>query len=233
MEYTEQKRERFERKFVVDTVSRAEVEQIIKMHPAAFYEIFHMRFNNNMYLDTGSYTYYLDNVVGSSNRIKVRIRWYGDLFGMVSKPVLEYKIKFGNVGRKLSYPLEPFILDEKFDIDYLQNIFDRSTLPHNVQIELKSLKPALVNRYSRKYFRSSVNQFRITIDNDLSYYKVQNRNNLFHWKHCDNDSVIVELKYDISEDNMADNITRYFPFRLTKSSKYVNGVHHFMREIPV
>jgi hypothetical protein len=34
----------------------------------------------------------------------------------------------------------------------------------------------------------------------------------------------VELKYANAKDANADLISRYFPFRVTKSSKYITGV---------
>ena len=36
--------------------------------------------------------------------------------------------------------------------------------------------------------------------------------------------LVIELKYEEQFDNQTDRITQYFPFRLTKSSKYVTGV---------
>ena len=38
------------------------------------------------------------------------------------------------------------------------------------------------------------------------------------------DAVIVELKYDQQYDPAATKISREFPFRLSKHSKYVQGV---------
>jgi hypothetical protein len=38
------------------------------------------------------------------------------------------------------------------------------------------------------------------------------------------DSVIMELKYDECNDLSAEKITNSFPFRLTKSSKYIMGI---------
>ena len=36
--------------------------------------------------------------------------------------------------------------------------------------------------------------------------------------------VIVELKYDTEHDEYANRISASFPFRLSKNSKYVNGI---------
>ena len=42
---------RYERKFVVSDMDYAAVEQAVRNHPAAFSEIFHRRYINNIYLD--------------------------------------------------------------------------------------------------------------------------------------------------------------------------------------
>ena len=108
---------RYERKFLIDGGSRQEIETALRVHPALFSRIFHPRFINNIYFDSFAMAAYSDAVSGHMNRAKLRIRWYGDLFGPVERPVLEIKIKQGMVGRKESYPLKGFALDRDFDAD--------------------------------------------------------------------------------------------------------------------
>ena len=38
---------------------------------------------------------------------------------------------------------------------------------------------------------------------------------------------VVELKYNLENDRLANSISNQFPFRLSKNSKYVNGVNQF------
>ncbi|MFT6321967.1 MAG: hypothetical protein ACJAT4_002902 [Granulosicoccus sp.] len=38
--------------------------------------------------------------------------------------------------------------------------------------------------------------------------------------------VVMEMKYDVDDDQEAGKVSSAFPFRLTKNSKYVNGVDH-------
>src|SRR5688572_29998156 len=106
---------RYERKFLITNYSYKDVLQILKFHPACFSEIFEERSINNIYFDTPGLLHYYDNIEGSPDRLKVRIRWYGELFGPVDKPVLEYKIKKGLMGKKESHALRPFVLNEKFN----------------------------------------------------------------------------------------------------------------------
>ncbi|PLW98018.1 MAG: hypothetical protein C0591_05370, partial [Marinilabiliales bacterium] len=49
-----------------------------------------------------------------------------------------------------------------------------------------------------------------------------NNNNLL--EAYNSDDVIVELKYERKYDNIAPRVYNKLPFRLTKSSKYVNGI---------
>ena len=86
---------RYERKFVTSELSKYHVESIVKTHPAIFSEIYQLRNVNNMYFDSFRLVNYSDNVDGSSDRIKIRIRWYGELFGKIKNPVLEIKEKKG------------------------------------------------------------------------------------------------------------------------------------------
>ncbi|MCK5839974.1 MAG: polyphosphate polymerase domain-containing protein [Bacteroidales bacterium] len=223
-EYTPLLRQRYERKFAIQMLSRSAVEHIIKYHPAAFSEIYKQRNVNNIYLDTGRLSYYHDNVSGSNKRKKVRIRWYGDMFGDVEQPVLEIKLKNGYIGRKQSFPLKPFVVDERFDIEMLRSVFRQSELPLNLMSEVTELQPALLNGYSRKYFQNFKKDFRITVDDHLVYMDIKTRFNTFNRQELIDIGVIVELKYDATKDDLAEGITNYFPFRMTKSSKYVNGI---------
>ena len=213
---------RYERKFFVTELSKYEIENIVKIHPATFTEIYYKRFINNIYFDTFNYNNLRENVEGSTERIKIRIRWYGELFGYVEKPVLEIKIKKGLLGKKISVPLNPFSLTKKTNIpDILKSIKD---LQEIIEIDFESLIPSLLNRYSRSYYQSFDNNFRITIDNDQSFYLIKQNNNSFLNHHNDNRATILELKYNQIFDQEANFITSQFPFRVTKSSKYVNGI---------
>ncbi|MBE9468711.1 MAG: polyphosphate polymerase domain-containing protein [Bacteroidetes bacterium] len=218
---------RFERKFAVNNLSIQEIESIVKRNSVLFCEIFKQRFINNIYLDTQNLTCFFDNNIGNTNREKIRIRWYGDMFGLISHPILEFKIKKGNVGTKLSFPLSPFKLDKDFSIDILKQAFYNSNLPHWVINKLNVLEPTLLNRYKRKYFRSFNKDYRITLDFEVEYINIGSRINSLSQRKNEGTDVVVELKYDVEKDDFASQITNQFPFRMTKNSKYVNGISKF------
>lgn len=217
---------RYERKFTVpNEFSLNTIEQFIKRNKVLFREVFHLRQVNNIYFDTAAYNDYLDNVLGVSDRKKIRIRWYGDTFGEIKKPVLEIKIKKGIVGDKWSYKLKPFVLNNNFNNIETQNIFKDSELPLPILESVKMVSPTLLNSYLRKYFLSANKKFRVTLDYKLLYHKIDKRFNNFNFMPTTDANKIVELKYGLSDDKMANTISTQFPFRLNKNSKYINGIN--------
>lgn len=216
---------RYERKFFISGLSKHEVESIVKLHPAMFSEIYYERTVNNIYLDSIDRGNYLDNVVGNSQRLKVRIRWYGDLFGSVEKPFLEIKTKSGYLSSKIAYELDPITIDRTVSLYTIRRILkNSSSIPDIIKPDLMSLGFSLLNNYRRKYFQSDDKKFRITIDSNMQFFEISPMDNSFLHKSVDYTSTILELKYDRDEDDHAENITKQFPFRITKSSKYVAGI---------
>jgi hypothetical protein len=226
MEKNNNENYRYERKIFITSLSKYEVEQIIKMHPSLFIKAFPERYVNNIYFDTHNYNNLLDNIEGNPDRIKIRVRWYGDLFGLIEKPVLEIKIKKGFLGKKISIPLKPFMLNKHANIS---EIIDSAHISDNSIIkDLKLLSPTLLNRYARKYYQSSNKKYRITLDSQQSFYSISKVSNAFLNRYTEDVSVILELKYDKEHDQGANYIISMFPFRITKSSKYVNGLQKIL-----
>ncbi len=77
---------RYERKFQAPRRSREAVDFHIRLNPGMFSSVFHPRAVNNIYLDSPALRFYFMNTEGAADRTKVRIRWYGDLFGALSRP---------------------------------------------------------------------------------------------------------------------------------------------------
>jgi len=220
---------RYERKFVLSGMSRAEVLHRIKMHPAFFREIYHPRQINNIYLDTDGLQFFKDNQIGIAERKKVRIRWYGETFGKVENPKLEYKIKAGLLGDKNTFDLNELEISKSLISDEFCDYLQKCNLPQPVAIDLQVLHPSLLNSYQRTYFQTPDKKFRLTVDENLTYYRINRPETHFQAKHIDRESIIIELKYAPGNDLEAGKIMNLMPFRLDKSSKYVNGVEFFER----
>ncbi|MCP4050337.1 MAG: polyphosphate polymerase domain-containing protein [bacterium] len=215
---------RYERKFRISGITRGQVDHLIKSHPAFFSEIYAQRFINNIYFDTAGFKSYHDNIYGVSLRKKIRIRWYGDLFGFIKQPVMELKLKNGLLCNKESYGLSSLKLNNSFSNNNIKKCIHNSESYDFLNKELLCVNPVLLNRYSRKYYLSSDKKYRITVDTDLLYYPVNGVYNNFIYNFSDKNTIVLELKYDVSHDEQADEISAYFPFRMTRSSKYVDGI---------
>ena len=220
---------RFERKFALKGIDIRELEFLVRMHPNLFSEIFWPRSINNIYLDDMNMDKLDQNIAGTAIRSKVRIRWYGSLMGEILKPKLEFKIKRGTVGTKRSFNLAPFELKKGFGQQTLQDLFQNSDIPDEVQAQLFELRPVIINQYKRKYFLSSDKKYRITLDWDMKYYEVSPFFTSFSVFREDHQQLIMEIKYDQENEMLAHKITSWFPFRMTKNSKYINGLNSFHR----
>ena len=219
---------RYERKYIVPkSMPLNELVTVVKSNSAFFREVFYERQVNNIYFDTNGYKFYFDNVDGVADRQKARIRWYGDTLGAIKKPKLEIKIKNGLVGDKWTFNLNPFTLNRSITGRDLQNLFANSNLPRPIYEMVRNLNPTLVNSYTRRYFVSADDRFRITLDYDVLYRNIKTRMNNFNKTPQSDLFNVVELKYGLEDDRLANRISTEFPFRLSKNSKYVNGVNNY------
>ncbi len=214
---------RFERKFTTELGAR-DVAHIVKLNPGFFREIFAHRQINNIYFDSEDHECLRSTVEGFRDRIKVRIRWYGDTFAFVAKPVLEVKQKEGLLGAKASYPLPSFSVEARFDLRCLVELFDKADLPRALREGLRQLKPVLLNTYERTYFLSEDKNYRITIDDHLNYYRMlEGHLTSLPWSDP-RPKTVIELKYGFEDELGATDIASSLPFRMTKNSKYEDGL---------
>ena len=212
---------RRELKFIVSEYSEDSIISLIKSHPIILSEIYKERKINNIYFDTINFKNFSDNVIGLSNRLKIRIRWYGETFTTIKNPILEFKIKNGLVGQKEYFQLEQFNINEGITSKEIYNELMKNKTSVFAKQKLLLTKPVLINNYLRRYFISSCKKFRVTFDTNLNFYSfLGKKRRLIKTKQN-----ILEIKYDKNEMLNSGKITNYFPFRLSKSSKYVTGIN--------
>ena len=213
---------RHEKKSLLTDISYHELINLIKRHPYHFTEPYPERYVNNIYFDDCQLSHYNANISGISYRTKLRLRWYGDASGVID-PVLELKIKKGHLGTKLRADILRFELPENLSGEKVMKLLNSNELPQQIHEILGRTKPQVMNRYLRRYFVSADGAFRITVDSDVSFRRIfhlcgsQTGNNL-------NNHLVLEFKYDQEAEERAHLVTGYFPFRITKSSKYVAGI---------
>ena len=111
---------RYERKYIIENLSTQKVNLIIKSHPHLFKKKYDARFVNSLYLDSLDYSFYNDHVIGKSDRYKIRVRWYNNLYEEIQKPVLEIKTKKNGV-----YFLIFHVHLEMVCIQFQHNVYDQ------------------------------------------------------------------------------------------------------------
>jgi hypothetical protein len=89
---------------------------------------------------------------------------------------------------------------------------------------LSTLTPVLANRYSRRYFQSFHGHVRATIDTGLTYYRLPTQDGGSWVRYDDRSQTVLEFKYAADDDDKVRQLLSDSPFRLTKSSKYVQGI---------
>lgn len=217
---------RYERKFLVENHSPHSVEGAVHLHPAQFHRIYPPRFVNNIYFDTPLLRNYHEAVDGIANRLKARIRWYGDLSTTNASPCLELKGKDGTMCHKSVFSLNDFAFSKTMETREIAALLAESDLPAVIRSYLAPMKPVLVNRYRRKYWRSRDGQYRLTLDHNLWYGAFNRLGNEDLRQATELANVIVEVKYDPEVDEGFADISNRFSFRQSRSSKYVSGMEH-------
>lgn len=215
---------RYERKFLSGGLSLTDVLAVVRHHPALFREPYPERWVNNLYFDTSDRRHYHDHVNGAANRIKVRVRWYGEPCSQAEKPVLEFKTRHGLLGGKIAHRLPALDLDGDLGCAASAAAIQSTDFPPAMRVRLHSLEPALMNRYRRRYFCSADGTLRLTLDWALEFFPPRSANGTMRPIPHDGPAVIVELKYADPHAEAAALAANEFPFRLTRCSKYVLGI---------
>jgi SPX domain protein involved in polyphosphate accumulation len=196
----------------------------LKLHPAGFNTVYPDRRVNNVYFDSHEYMAYADNLSGISSRTKIRYRWYGTSLTPV-RGALEIKHKrnlfiWKHIFEASSAPYIP--------TDNWNQIRQRlsSQLPPEGKMWLEeNPMPVLINRYARKYFLSRNKKVRVTVDDRLVFFD-QRFKPTPNVKYSANNPAyfVVEFKFNRSDRELASQYIQTIPIRISKSSKYCNGL---------
>ena len=135
---------RFERKFIFQNSFYDSLNNFKYLFPYDLKELYKPRIVNSIYFDTENLNLARQNIEGFKNIFKVRIRYYGDI--RLNEPVLEIKLKQGQVGKKFRFSLEKKdLITNNFQII---NLINTEKLPIIVSDTLLQVKPILI-----KYLR--------------------------------------------------------------------------------
>ena len=215
---------RYERKYIVPSHWSNEVLLTIKKEMECT-DLYEQRQVNSIYFDTDDLKFAQQNISGDSTRVKLRLRYYGNIDNFYN-PHFEEKIKRGNTGTKNIYEVDNCpsdLLIQSLDINK-----KRSNLPCDIQNLLMNLKPIILITYFRQYLVTKDKKFRLTYDNNIRCIPLTFNNIPFSFankKFFQYQYHLLEVKYGISEDKELSNLMKRFPLRVSKSSKYIAGLN--------
>ena len=215
---------RYEKKFVAEGFTLAEVLAMVQRHPSAFREAYPSRTVNNIYLDSPTRRDYHDHINGAANRSKTRVRWYGRQSTLPERSILERKLKSGMMSGKQAHPLPPLSINAASLRSSLMAAFNEAALPPLWHSALRHLEPCLLNRYRRHYFQSLNGRFRLTVDSELQYAGITHHRRLAISYAPAASTAVIELKFEPQYAPEADFVTNTLHFRLARFSKYVTGI---------
>lgn len=215
---------RFEKKFILGYEQALAMPSLLHTHPAHFRKAYPDRQVNNIYFDTTDFAHLRENVAGVSPRKKVRLRWYGD-FEALSQTTLEIKTKEGEVVSKTGGLVASTLRKQAklpAKIVQVKNQATSQQTNHFFLEQAGMYRAVLKNAYLRQYYVTADGLVRLTVDSKLRFDHTKRdqqqtpKQTLPH--------TIVELKYALEAEKLAAQISNFFPFRLSKSSKYVQGM---------
>jgi|SaaInlV_200m_DNA_6_1039755.scaffolds.fasta_scaffold41792_1 hypothetical protein len=173
---------------------------------------------NSVYYDTAHFKYAKDNLIGLSSRKKTRLRFYKSLdsdksfYGFS----FEEKIKNNKLGYKLIYKSNNFNSLDILDLT--------EPITYNGDSLISNLHPVSYIRYIRSYY-VYYGTVRLTIDKDIHFTSLFNAVDLSLNTPGDYfPRVIVEIKFDPSDYNIAKKLLNYFHRTPVRHSKYLSSL---------
>ena len=185
-----------------------------------FKEVYNKRQINSIYFETRNFSDLIDTINGEKYRSKLRLRWYGNTFNNLTKPVLENKIKINNQNFKIKHNIDYVKFKNEISSNDINNIVKNlKDLSLQSKFKIQTREPNLLVTYTRRYFM--YNNVRITLDTNLKskdFYRKKKISEKDFFK--ENKISIVEIKYKDNCFNDVKKITSYFSNRVGKFSKY-------------
>ena len=178
---------------------------------------------SSVYFDSARYESFRQSSSGTSERMKLRLRWYGDLHHAVS-PTLELKHRLNQVGHKTWHAVDSIDLDDTTWASVRTMLRARVPGPDRLHIEAMRC-PILVATYRRHYFVTSDRRIRVTVDTNLRFFDQRQRpkpNLVFDSAKAD--FAVVECKLARSVDENEAHILDPLNLRWTRFSKYCFGL---------
>ena len=218
---------RYEVKFVAKISDYDKIMFWIQASSELFSEQYNDRHVNNIYYDTFDHQSYSDNVIGLSKRMKLRYRWYGDKDLKKTDGQFELKFKNNKPGSKKTHLIsfkDSLTKGSVFNHNTLRRLITSQLDNYSALIFKEYDLPVLYNNYHRKYFTSSDNLIRVTVDTNYGFNVQNTPPDICTDTLLRLDIVIIEFKFSNNMRAKASQVLHGFPVRASRHSKYVSSI---------
>ena len=220
--------QRFEIKYILQPHELPFLERWIH-HSGLLYRAYDDRKVNSIYLDTIDYQAAQDNLIGIGRRVKHRIRWY-EQGGKFSQPIFELKLKHARLGTKIttkfSDDLDGVEMLLKASHTKCSSIINNIPLLQEYSVGYQSNVPTLKVEYMRSYYET-FNNIRLTIDRELKFGDLRKKDQHITLPTKTSSKVVVEFKFNVTQQHDASELMSTLPFYPTRNSKYLLGLSMF------
>lgn len=204
----------------------------IKLHKFNFFKEYEDRNVNNIYFDSFNYKAFNDNLSGLPSRLKVRYRWYGELFSEnnTNEGSLEFKFRKNIYGYKKVFKIKNLTLNLNSKWSEIKNKILNALTPEYKILYNRNSEKILINQYKREYFISKNKKLRITLDKNIKIFDqrftFQKPN--FRFKNYTQDYSVMEFKFNKEDKILLNDLDISVPIKASRNSKYINGVRSIL-----
>lgn len=175
---------------------------------------------NSIYYDEKNLTFANDNLIGISERIKTRLRWYNN----DNNFFYEFKFKKNKIGKKIVIPSSKYLKEISLLnlFSYKNNEFKSKTLENKIMyiITKYDLLPTLMVSYNRSYYKF-MNKIRLTFDTPSCFQIFSNNSKKIKKKDV---LFVLELKFHPDDYMLAQKLISESRFVPKRFSKYLRGL---------
>jgi hypothetical protein len=177
-----------------------------------------LRWYSSDYLQGNTSSRQKSTIITTSPHFEIKKR-SGDL---ISKHLLPTLAVFN--GLKSNIPVSIHPLFKMAPDSFTKNFTYESEQKQELYLQkIKQYQPVIFNAYTRHYFLSANKKVRITIDTDVRFYEIYHK--IINWRrYYQLQALVLEIKSSLSDANEIIDTAKYFPYSLSKCSKYVLGV---------
>ena len=204
----------------------------IKLHKFNFFKEYEDRNVNNIYFDSFNYKAFNDNLTGLPSRLKVRYRWYGELFSenSTNEGSLEFKFRKNIYGYKKVFKIKDLTLNMNSKWSDIKNKILNALTPEYKILYDRNSEKILINQYKREYFISKNKKLRITLDKNIKIFDQRftfDKPN-FKFKNYTQDYSVMEFKFNKEDKILLNDLDISVPIKASRNSKYINGVRSIL-----